>query len=355
MTDKRPPTRAVFREHPNASEALALDRWMLAGLGPPGAWATVRPSALGLTFDVPRAVVQFRAEPTETPWGDTIPSSMIEPGIAMLNLTGPIEHHSHWYWNNYEDLAAAIEAASACPDVKKIILKIDSPGGVAAGMQEAHKAIRGIVKTYGKSVIAWVDEMACSAAFHVASACSEIWMPESAQVGSVGVILCTIDETEALDKAGLKIRYVVTGKRKADMHPGQPVTDEVLRVAQDRVDHAGRLFFESVARARGLTADQVRGYEAAVFCGQDAIDAGYADGITTWPKFLDLVRATMASDAPPVPEMREKNAAAVALGRRGGLVGGRACAEKLTPKQRASRARKAGMASAKKRRELARA
>lgn len=340
MTKERPPVRAAFRERPNAAEMLALDRWMFSGLGAPDAWNLVRGDAFALVFDVPRAQIEFRPEAGED-WYGEVPSSILDGGIAVLDLFGPIDHHSCWYWNNYEDLTCEVEAALAHADVRKVVLRIDSPGGIAAGMNEAHKAIRRLSKQYGKDVIAYVDEQACSAAYHIASACSEIWMPESAQVGSVGVILCTVDETEALEKAGLRIRYVVTGKRKADLHPGAPVTDEVLRVAQQKVDYAGSLFFDAVAAARGLTPEKVRGYEAAVFCGQDAIKAGYADGLASWDRFLSLVRATV-DDAEGVPPA--KNAAAQALGRLGASKGGRATAEKYSPEQRSRRAKKAAKA-----------
>lgn len=51
-----------------------------------------------------------------------------------------------------------------------------------------------------------------------------------------------------------------------------------------------------------------------------------------------------ATGEAPAEEASEKNPAAVALGRLGGLKGGRARAEKLTPKQRSAAARKAAKA-----------
>jgi hypothetical protein len=48
------------------------------------------------------------------------------------------------------------------------------------------------------------------------------------------------------------------------------------------------------------------------------------------------------------PASKEKNAAAVALGRRGGLIGGRSRAEKMSPEQRTKAAKKAAKARWKK-------
>jgi hypothetical protein len=49
-------------------------------------------------------------------------------------------------------------------------------------------------------------------------------------------------------------------------------------------------------------------------------------------------------EAPKPEPNKEKNPAAVALGRLGGLKGGKARAEKLSPKQRKAAAKKAAMA-----------
>lgn len=58
-----------------------------------------------------------------------------------------------------------------------------------------------------------------------------------------------------------------------------------------------------------------------------------------------LAEATDDEAAPePAPEKPEKNAAAVELGRRGGLKGGKARADKMTPEQRSEIARRAARA-----------
>ena len=63
------------------------------------------------------------------------------------------------------------------------------------------------------------------------------------------------------------------------------------------------------------------------------------------PRDLNALAASIVTDATgetPEPESDDgKDPAAVALGRRGGLKGGRARAEKLTPEQRSAAARKA--------------
>jgi ClpP class serine protease len=75
------------------------------------------------------------------------------------------------------------------------------------------------------------------------------------------------------------------------MHPGSPITDEVLGVAQSKVDELGRHFFRAVARSRGTSPAAIEGLEAATFTGKSAVAVGLADGVADWPEFLGTLRA----------------------------------------------------------------
>lgn len=273
--------RRAWRESPTG-EALAFDRWRLTSSlrgAQPGDVQIVQPGAMGLTFDVP-APVFFD------------PAKCVDAyGIASMLIEGPLEHRACW-WASYDAIEEQCEAALACPQVQHVALKIDSPGGVAAGMGQCHRRLIKLQKQYGKLITAYVDELACSAAYNLAAACrGGIWLAREATVGSIGVILCTVDESARLAADGIAVRYVVTGRRKADLHPGAPVTDEVLSVAQAKVDELGGHFFRAMARARSTTSDAIEGLEAAVFSGASAVRVGLADGVADWPEFLGTLRA----------------------------------------------------------------
>lgn len=272
--------RRAWRESPTG-EALAFDRWRLSsalGNSQPGDVRIVQPGAFGLFFDVP-SPVYFDAKAVDA------------YGIASMLIEGPLEHRASW-WASYDAIEEQAEAALACPQVQHVALKIDSPGGVAAGMGQCHRRLIKLQKQYGKLITAYVDELACSAAYNLAAACrGGIWLSREATVGSVGVILCTVDESKRLEREGVAVRYVVTGRRKADLHPGAAVTDEVLSVAQAKVDELGGHFFRAVARSRGTTPAAIQDLEAAVFSGASAVRVGLADGVADWGQFLDTLRA----------------------------------------------------------------
>ena len=61
-----------------------------------------------------------------------------------------------------------------------------------------------------------------------------------------------------------------------------------------------------------------------------------------------IVDQTIGKDQPETDDQPKKNPAAVELGRRGGLKGGKARAEKLTPEERSKIAKKAAQKRWKK-------
>lgn len=66
--------------------------------------------------------------------------------------------------------------------------------------------------------------------------------------------------------------------------------------------------------------------------------------LSQWAKRMVDVATGETEDREPTPEEQGKNPAAVALGRKGGLKGGKARAAKMTAKQRSDIAQKAAKA-----------
>ena len=83
-----------------------------------------------------------------------------------------------------EDVALDFQTALDTPEIKAVVLDIDSPGGEVAGINEFAEMIRASKKP----VIAYVGDRAASAALWIASAADEIVVNETAEMGSLGVV-----------------------------------------------------------------------------------------------------------------------------------------------------------------------
>lgn len=204
-------------------------------------------------------------------------------------MTGEDISLSHEYRNGWRQDYEPIDPSPA----KGIVLRIDSPGGEAAGTMEAHKQLRRLSARHGVPLYAYADECVCSAAYALASAAQEIWLPPTGMVGSIGVIATLFDRTAQNVKYGINVELITSGAYKADGHADRPITNGIRRRMQARVDALADQFFGIVAKARGISPQSVDALEAGVFMGKDAIRASIADGVASWPKFLELVSSAV--------------------------------------------------------------
>lgn len=249
-------------------------------------------------------------------WGGVAPSYRTEGNVAVIPVEGPLEHHMTWCWDSYErivqcveecmtgrDLAIAHERAnwwkedfapldeSACAPAHAVILKIDSPGGEAAGTMAAHRALVGLREKYNVPLYCYADDMACSAAFALASGCQEIWLPDTGVIGSIGVIATLYDRTQANAREGLAVELIASGEYKADGHADRKINPGIRKRMQSRVNGIAKLFWGVVAKARDTTPAAIAALQAGTFLGKDAVEVGLADGVSDFPQFVKLVEA----------------------------------------------------------------
>jgi hypothetical protein len=94
------------------------------------------------------------------------------------------------------------------------------------------------------------------------------------------VIRRHVSQARALEEAGIDVTHIYAGKYKAVGSDAKPLTEEDKAVLQDQVDATYSIFVNDVARYRGQTVERVLAdmADGRVFLGQQAIDAGLADG-----------------------------------------------------------------------------
>lgn len=207
--------------------------------------------------------------------------------VAIVDISGPlVQHAERWCpWDSYDAIRGRVDAALASPcDV--LVLRIDSPGGSVAGCFELSRAIAASTAKAGKSVVAYVDGCACSAAYALACAASSIFVPPTAILGSIGVIKVAVDQTALNASMGLAFSVVTSGARKADGVPMVPITKEAIAAFQVEVDAMASLFFDLVSEARGMKPEAVEALEAGTFIGAQAVSAGLADEVITFEGLL---------------------------------------------------------------------
>ena len=222
----------------------------------------------------------------------------VQDGVALIDVEGIISKRMNIFAMisggcSTDLLQNDVNAAVADPKVHSILLCIDSPGGTVDGVQSAGDAIAAAGKV--KPTASWVNGMACSGGYWLASQTQQIFLAEDATtVGSIGVVIEHRDRSGADAQAGLKRTEVTSGKYKRIASSTKPLSEEGEAYLQTQCDHIYDVFVETVAEGRGVSPETVDAdmADGRVFLGQKAVDAGLADGI----KSLDEVIALLVQE-----------------------------------------------------------
>jgi signal peptide peptidase SppA len=192
----------------------------------------------------------------------------------------------------FEKLSGQLRQVMANADVKTIVLDIDSPGGSVAGSTEFAAELRKARVT--KPILAVGQYTMASAAYHLASACTEIIAAPSACTGSVGVYWMHDDLSEALAALGIKRTFVSAGEGKLDGNETQALSVSATARRQATVDSLYTQFVDTVVQGRGqgLTAARVRDeWKAHVYESPDAKRLGLIDTVATLDETIQRVLA----------------------------------------------------------------
>lgn len=217
---------------------------------------------------------------------------VLDGGVAMLSLDGVIAPKANLFTQISGGVSAqlaekAILEALADPAVNSLLLAIDSPGGNVHGVPEVGAAVRRFGAE--KPVVALASGVMCSAAYWIGSAANTVFVSgPTTTVGSIGVV-ATHDYSPR--EQGRVVTEITAGKYKRMGSSGEPLNKESRAYLQSQVDYLYSVFVDAVAANRGASTEQVLQHMAdgRVFNGQQAIDAGLADGVFAFDQLIDAL------------------------------------------------------------------
>ncbi len=212
----------------------------------------------------------------------------VRQGAAIIPIVGTIfRRESLWsqlFGFSVEGLALDLEAAARDESIHRIILEVDSPGGQATGISETAAMIREIAAR--KPVIAYVDGMAASAAYWLASAADRIVTSDTGLLGSIGVVGTYRPEKDA----PIKIISSISPLKQAT-----PDTEAGRAEMQRVVDDLASIFIRDLAKYRALSVEHIAQNfgKGGILVGAAAVRAGMADQVGSMASLF--IAANMAS------------------------------------------------------------
>lgn len=226
--------------------------------------------------------------------------------VAVINIMGVIAQHAHQVDNisgpggtSCERVANSLRAALANPDVKAIVLNIDSPGGNVSGVQGlAHEIYRARGR---KPIVAQANSMMASAAYWLGAAADEVVASPGAQLGSIGVYALHRDVSAAAQREGVKFTFISAGKYKVEGNQFEPLGDEARAAVQKGVNGFYNDFTGDIAKFRRVSVADVRnGFgQGRVEKDRDAVRAKLADRVSTLDDTLNRLASARQDSSVP--------------------------------------------------------
>lgn len=207
--------------------------------------------------------------------------------VALIHLTGLIaaSSDSAAVAADPESLINTINKADQDPSVKAILLRVNSPGGVASASQEIAMQLARV----RKPVVVSVADVCASGAYMISAEADKIVAPPAADVGSIGVIMEVADMEKLARKLGISMTIIKQGKYKDMGNPFRKLTPEERRILQSDAKITYEQFISQVAKARGLPATKVRQLATGrSWTAQEAKDLGLVDEIGNYQDAIDL-------------------------------------------------------------------
>ena len=216
--------------------------------------------------------------------------------VAVISITGMMTKYArfNWDWDSLEwivpgidDVAALIEYAMQNADIDGVVIVINTPGGTTQSLIR----IEEVLKARTKPVVALVDGMCASAGMYLASLCDRvIALNKMCSVGSIGVMVQLIDDSQFYKKNGIKIIEVYPPESADKNKAYRDAIDGKMQTMIDEVLTPLAVNFQNVVRAHRPVNEEMEGVlSGKMFYAEDGIKAGLIDEIGSFERAVDAI------------------------------------------------------------------
>jgi protease-4 len=219
----------------------------------------------------------------------------VGPKVAVIDIVGMISRS--------ETVIEQIHQYRDNKDVKAIILRIDSPGGSVAPVQEIYSELSKL----NKPIVASMGGTATSGGYYIACAADQIVANPGTLTGSIGVIMQFMKMKGLYDKVGIDQQVVKSGKFKDVGSPVRDLTEEEQQLLQDTIDDVHTQFVDAIFEGRKTVAKDLTREEIAaladgrIFSGNQALAHNLIDRLGNLPDAIEL--AAELGDIPGKPKI----------------------------------------------------
>ncbi len=189
--------------------------------------------------------------------------------VALIEISGAIF--------GSEEIIDQIEKFKDDSSIKAIVLRINSPGGVVAPVQEIYKELTKVEKI----VVVSMGSTATSGGYYISCASDYVFANPGTVTGSIGVIMQFPKLGELMKKIGVDQSVIKSGKYKDAGSMYRDFTPEEKVLFQEVVDDVHNQFVEAVLEGRkhkNLTRAELEAIaDGRLFSGRQALERKLVD------------------------------------------------------------------------------
>jgi signal peptide peptidase SppA len=220
--------------------------------------------------------------------------------VVGINLHGTLltyipDHADNDQLFNYdvvssENITGTIKTASDDPNIKAILIEVDSGGGSPVAGEEIANAL----KNSKKPTVALIRDVGASAAYWAVSSAGRIFASENSSVGSIGVTNSYLDNTAKDKKEGYEYISLTSGQFKDTGNPNKPITQADKDLMMRDVNIIYKNFMNVVSKNRNIPISKVQSFaDGSTVLGVQAKKDGLIDEIGGMVEVEDYLEKTI--------------------------------------------------------------
>ncbi len=207
--------------------------------------------------------------------------------ILVIEISGAISQsdrikdiQGRYHVNMVARVKEELSLAEKDQNIKAIILKINSPGGEVTASDLIYHELGSFKKRKNIPIISHIVSIGASGAYYISMASDKIVAQPTAILGSIGVIMSSVNFHRLLAKIGVEGVTFKSGKFKDMGSPIKPPVEAESRLFQGMVNHLYNQFVGIVAKGRKMDESRIRELaDGRIFTSTQAKKSGLIDQI----------------------------------------------------------------------------
>ena len=233
--------------------------------------------------------------------------------IAVIYAQGPIIYGEGNESNiGQEIFSKAIRKIKKSKRVKAVVLRIDSPGGVALTSEIIWNELIELKKE--KPIVVSMGNVAASGGYYLSTVADKVFTNDFTITGSIGVFAMVPNIAELSKRIGINAEQVETNKNSIFYTPFEKPTQKFQLDVKKNIENIYEMFKKRVSDGRNISMDEVEALaQGRVWSGKQALKNGLAneegdikDAINAAAELADLGKDFNITSYPKIePEIND--------------------------------------------------